>query len=74
MDSAFNHYLVPKIEKVGEKELSSLLAAMHCSKEDLPLIKISDAGLKGVDVAPGDVVRVARDKSKKELYYRLVVD
>lgn len=74
MDSAFNHYLVPKLEKVEEDELSSLFKSLRCTKEDLPLIKISDAGLKGVDVTPGDVVRVIRNKDKKELYYRQVVD
>ena len=72
MDSAFSHYLAPKIEKMGENEVSSLLSTMACVKEDLPIISISDAGLNGLDVAPGDIVKVHRTYPKKEFYYRLV--
>lgn len=74
MDSAFTHYLVPKVEKMGEKELAEVLQAMRCTKEDLPLITFSDAGLKGLDVKEGDVVKIIRDEKKKDFYYRLVVE
>ncbi|MEM4254890.1 MAG: DNA-directed RNA polymerase subunit RpoH/Rpb5 C-terminal domain-containing protein [Candidatus Norongarragalinales archaeon] len=74
MDSAFTHYLVPKMEKIGDKELAELLQKMHCTKEDLPLINFSDSGLKGLEVSAGDVVKITRDEKKKEFYYRLVVE
>ncbi len=74
MDSAFTHYLVPKIAKMDEKEVSELLEKMHCTKEQLPVIDFSDAGLKGLEASVGDVVRITRDEKKKEFYYRLVVE
>ncbi|HLD62722.1 MAG TPA: DNA-directed RNA polymerase subunit RpoH/Rpb5 C-terminal domain-containing protein [Candidatus Norongarragalinales archaeon] len=74
MDSAFTHYLVPKIAKMDEKETVELLEKMHCTKEQLPLITFSDAGLKGIEVSVGDVVKIAHDEKKKEFYYRIVVE
>ncbi|MFH1057018.1 MAG: DNA-directed RNA polymerase subunit RpoH/Rpb5 C-terminal domain-containing protein [Candidatus Micrarchaeota archaeon] len=74
MGSAFTHYLSPKIEKMDDAEVSSLLEEMHCSKQSLPLIELSDAGLVGLDAKPGEVVKIIRDEKKKEYYYRLVVD
>jgi len=74
MDSAFTHYLVPKMEKMEEKELAELLKIMRCSKEGLPVITFSDAGLNGLEVSVGDVVKITRDEKKKEFYYRLVVE
>ena len=74
MSSAFTHYLMPKIEVMAENEVSELLESLKFSKEDLPLIDLSDAGLKGFEVKPGDIVRITRDEKKKIYYYRLVVD
>jgi len=74
MDSAFTHYLVPKMEKMDDKEIAELLEKMRCTKEELPLIEFSDAGLKGLDVSVGDVVKITRDEKKKEFYYRIVVE
>jgi DNA-directed RNA polymerase subunit H (RpoH/RPB5) len=75
MDSAFSHYLVPKIEKLSESDFSSLLEVMHCVKEELPLINLSDPGLIGIDVSPGDVVKIHRDVGGiKDVYYRVVTE
>ena len=65
---------MPKIEVLGDNEVSQLLAGLNCGKQELPLIMLSDAGLKGIEVKPGDVVRITRDEKKKFFYYRLVVE
>ncbi len=75
MDSAFSHYLVPKIEKMSESDVSALLSGMHCVKEELPLIELSDPGLVGTEVAPGDVIKIHRDIGGiKDVYYRVVTE
>ena len=74
MSTAFTHYLMPKIDVLAENEVSQLLQSLSCTKEDLPLILLSDAGLKGIEVKQGDIVRITRDEKKKIYYYRQVVD
>ncbi|HIH20127.1 TPA: DNA-directed RNA polymerase subunit H [Candidatus Micrarchaeota archaeon] len=74
MSSAFTHYLMPKIEKMNDEELAELLKVLGCTKEQLPVVTLSDAGLNGLDVHIGDVVRITRDGKRKEFYYRTVVD
>ena len=74
MEAAFTHYLMPKIEKMSENEVSTLLGTLKCDREQFPLIELEDAGLKGIDVQPGDVIRITRNEKDKEYYYRLVSD
>lgn len=73
MSSAFTHYLMPKIEKLSEEDQQELFKKMNCTKEDLPVIELEDAGLKGLEVQIGDVIRILRDEKNKVYYYRMVV-
>jgi len=73
------HVLVPKIVLASEDEVSEVLARHGASKEQLPLIRASDAGLRlnGVKAKPGDVVKCLRPSpvtGREEPFYRLVVE
>lgn len=73
------HVLVPKIVLASEDEVKEALEAHGAAKENLPLIKADDAGLKlnGVQAAPGDVVKCLRSSQvtgKEEAFYRRVVE
>ena len=71
----YNHSLIPKHEKLSEKQKQDLLKEHSCQETDLPRIKLHDPAI--VDMSPklGDVFRITR-KSKNEgtnEFYRVVV-
>ena len=72
-----NHFLVPRVEVVQEKELAELLAKHHASIEDLPQITSDDAAVAAVNAQAGAVLKFTRRSlvtNKDENYYRVVVD
>ncbi len=71
------NYLVPTIEKASDEELDKFCKTYNITKAQLPHIKTTDAGLVGLAVGPGDVIRAQRTSwqtGEKTLYYRLVVE
>jgi len=74
-----SHALVPKIVFASEDEVSETLSRHGATKDNLPLIKADDAGLKlnGIEAKPGDVVKCVRPSpmtGKDEAFFRRVVE
>jgi len=72
-----NHFLVPRVEVVQEKELAELLKAHRASIEEFPQIKSDDAAVAAVNAQAGAVLKFTRASpvtGKEESYYRVVVD
>ncbi|MBR9699218.1 DNA-directed RNA polymerase subunit H [Candidatus Woesearchaeota archaeon] len=70
------HNLVPKHAKVSDREKKTLLEKYNISVYDLPLIRKNDPGLVGVDVKPGDIVKIIRQSptAGEAVYYRCVIN
>ncbi|MBI5226756.1 DNA-directed RNA polymerase subunit H [Candidatus Micrarchaeota archaeon] len=72
-----NNYLVPKMEKATSEEIEKLSKTYNITAAQLPHIKMTDAGLTGIAVGAGDVVKIHRKSwltGEETLYYRQVVD
>ena len=68
------HALTPEHKKLDKEETEKILEKYNVSKRQLPRIKANDAGIKGLECSPGDMVEVTR---KSEIYgnikfYRIV--
>ena len=75
-DSVKN-YLVPSMDKATDEEIAALCKQYNMTIQQLPHIKMTDAGLAGISVGAGDVVKIKRKSwltGESTLYYRLVVD
>ena len=70
------HDLVPKHEKMNDKEKEEFLKKFNLSSSQLPKVKVSDKVLQTMDVSAGDIIKIFRKSStiKESLYYRVVVD
>ena len=67
--------MVPKHEKLSEKEKKELFERYNISQRELPKILISDAAIQGLDLKDGDVIKIIR-KNKllgESYFYRGVV-
>ena len=72
-----NNYLVPKMQKATSEEIEKLSKTYNITSAQLPHIKMTDAGLAGLSVGAGDVVKIHRKSwltGEETLYYRQVVD
>jgi DNA-directed RNA polymerase subunit H len=71
-----DHELVPDHELLDEEELESVLEEYDVKRTDLPKIERTDAAIKPLDAATGDVVKVTRDSRTTDtaVTYRLVVE
>ncbi len=69
------HVLVPRGQKLGEKEKEELLQRYSIGIAELPRIKKSDPMLGGMGARPGDVFRIQRNSptAGKTVFYRVVV-
>jgi DNA-directed RNA polymerase subunit H (RpoH/RPB5) len=71
------HALVPEMKVLSAEQAKKVLSSLGVKTAQLPLISIDDAGLKGLEVKPGDVIdsiRFSPVTQKDEHYYRLVVE
>jgi DNA-directed RNA polymerase subunit H len=71
-----NHVLVPKHEKLTEKETQQLFEKYNISASDLPAISKNDVALYGMDVESGDVIKITRKSPTAgiAIFYRGVVN
>jgi len=71
-----NHILVPKHSILSEKEVKQLLEKYNISLKQLPFITESDVAIEGLDVNPGDVIKIVRKSftNKISVFYRLVIN
>ncbi len=69
------HILVPKHEKVSQKEKDELLKQYHATIKQMPRILITDAALKDLDVEEGDLIRIRRTSptAGDTVFYRVVI-
>jgi len=69
-----NHILVPKHEKLSEKQKQELLKEHNCAQTELPRIKLHDMAIQDLNPKPGDVFKITR-KSINEgtnVFFRVV--
>lgn len=69
------HELVPKHEVMAKKEKEALLKKLRIKDRDLPKITSDDPALIGMEVKPGDVIKITRESQTAGhvFYYRVVV-
>jgi len=70
------HQLVPKHEKLSDKDAKELLLKYHATLKELPKISINDPALKGLGLKQGDIIKISR-KSRtagESIFYRGVID
>jgi DNA-directed RNA polymerase subunit H len=75
--SSFKHIFVPRHEVASQKEVDELCKEYGVGIDRLPLIKITDPALSGLEAAAGQVIRITRASEvtkKEENYYRRVVE
>lgn len=75
--ASFKHLFVPEHVVCSQKEVDEVCQKYGITVDRLPRIKTTDAGLSGLEVAPGQVVKVLRTSpvtGKEEPYYRIVID
>jgi DNA-directed RNA polymerase subunit H len=70
------HSLVPKHEKVSEKEKVEILTRYNITLAQLPRISVKDPALRNLEIKIGDVVKITRPSATagEAIYYRCVVD
>ena len=69
------HILVPKHQKLSEREKDELLSRYSIAVSDLPRILKTDTALAGMGAKTGDVVKIMRKShtSGSAVFYRVVV-
>lgn len=70
------HVLLPKHEKLSEKEKKELLEEYHITMKELPRIKESDAAIQSLKAKPGDVIKITRKSptAGEAVFYRGVIN
>jgi len=73
---AQEHFLVPKHEKLPEKDKKVLLDRYNCEIKDLPKIFINDPAIQDLSVKAGDVIKIERASptAGTAVYYRVVIE
>lgn len=68
------HVLVPKHEKVSEKEKTEILEKYDISLKQLPRISVNDPAIAHLDVDSGDLIKITRKSqtSGTFIFYRVV--
>lgn len=68
------HVLVPKHEKLSDKERDEVLKHYNSSIDDFPRILKRDAALQGLNVKQGDLIRISRKSltAGETVFYRVV--
>ncbi|MBR9675498.1 DNA-directed RNA polymerase subunit H [Candidatus Woesearchaeota archaeon] len=71
-----NHILVPKHEKLTDKDKKSILDKYNITFEQLPRILKTDAAITHLDVKASDVIKITRtNKTAYEtIFYRRVIE
>jgi DNA-directed RNA polymerase subunit H len=71
-----DHIYQPQHEIVNRKEAEEVLKKYNAKPSQLPYILIEDKGLEGLDVRPGDIVKITRKSptAGQSVYYRYVVE
>tara|TARA_Y100000310_G_scaffold254726_1_gene261892 strand:+ start:268 stop:507 length:240 start_codon:yes stop_codon:yes gene_type:complete len=70
------HELVPQHIKLDDKEKIALLEQFNVGLSQLPKIRVKDKALGGMEVKPGDVIKIVRKSptDKETVFYRVVIN
>ncbi len=70
------HFLIPKHEKLNEKDKKKILEQYKVSLNELPKIPQADAGIASLNPKPGDIIKIIRKSptSSESFFYRVVVN
>ncbi len=70
------HVLVPKHQKLSEREKAELLQRYSITTSELPRIIKIDPALAGLNAKPGDVLMISRKSATAgtSTFYRVVVN
>jgi len=70
------HLLVPKHSRASDKEKEELLKKYNVSVTQLPRISRKDSAIAGLNLKPGDVVKIVRKSptAGEAVFYREVLD
>jgi DNA-directed RNA polymerase subunit H len=70
------HSLVPKHEKINDKEKKELLEKYQITVKELPKIMKKDPVVKELGAKPGDVIKIIRksETAGQAIFYRCVVN
>jgi len=70
------HSLIPKHEKLNEKEKKKLLEQYNVSLKELPKIPKTDSGIASLNTKPGDIIKIIRKSptTNESFFYRVVVN
>lgn len=71
-----DHIYQPRHEIVPRKEAEEVLKRYNTKPSQLPYILMEDKGLEGLDVRPGDIIKITRKSptAGESVYYRYVVE
>ena len=71
-----DHIYQPRHEIVPRKEAEEVLKKYNTKPSQLPYILMEDKGLEGLDVRPGDIIKITRKSptAGESVYYRYVVE
>lgn len=71
-EEPIKHVLVPKHEKISEKEKKELFERYNINVQQLPRINAKDAAIAHIECKPGDVIKITRNSETagRVLYYR----
>ena len=69
------HELIPEHFKLSEEEKQEVLKKFNVVERNLPSVLYSDPGLVGLDVEPGDVIKVLRKSQIRGVieFFRVVI-
>ena len=69
------HILIPRHEKLSEKEKKELFEKYNISLRELPKIKKDDSAISSLNVKVGDVIKIVRASptAGETVFYRGVV-
>lgn len=69
-----SHILVPKHERLDDKEKEDVLRRLQATVKEMPRISPKDPALRGLEAKPGDVIKITRKShtAGKAVYYRVV--
>ncbi len=70
------HNLVPKHDKISEKEVDELMSKFSIMLNQLPKISIKDPAVRQLSLKIGDVIKVTRKSATagESACYRCVID
>lgn len=74
--SITGHMLMPKHSKLSESDKKQLLEKYGVTTKELPSIFLTDAGLEGMQVKVGDVIKIERNSrtAGKTVFYRNITE